>query len=316
MKLVMYQKIGDPRLGCLDNEEIIDLNLAYEALLASDGDHRSRMKAGVVMPPETIAFLEGGDESFQAAAKTLKWMEGRRGEPISVRNHPVTMKIDDVRLLAPILKPSKIICVAHNYKDFLAELGMKPHPEPRLFAKFANAVAAYDQPIPRPSMTLCLGYEAELAFVVGRHCKHVAEADSYNYIAGYMAFNDVSASDLTKRDGQNLRGKSFDAFAPMGPFLLTRDELPDPHHLSVTLKVNGRTLQQSNTDQLVHNVPQLLSFCSKIFSLEPGDVVATGTPGGLAKDRHPPTYMNPGDLMETEIEKLGVLKNPITKEVL
>jgi len=163
-------------------------------------------------------------------------------------------------------------------------------------------------------MTICLGYEAELAFVVGRRCKHVPEDKAYDYIAGYMAFNDVSASDLTKSDVQNLRGKSFDAFAPMGPFLLTTDELPDPHNLSVKLKVNGKVLQESNTKQLVHNVPQLMAFCSQIFTLEPGDVVATGTPGGLAKDRNPATYMNPGDVMETEIEKLGVLRNPITKE--
>ncbi len=204
--------------------------------------------------------------------------------------------------------------MAHNYHDFLEELGMKPHPEPRIFAKFANAVASYDDPIPRPAMTQALGYEAELAFVIGKPCKHVSEAEAYDYIAGYMGLNDVSASDLTKRDGQNLRGKSFDAFAPMGPYLLTTDELPDPHNLDVELRVNGRVLQKSNTNQLVYNVPQLVAFCSQVFSLEPGDVVATGTPGGLAKDRKPTTFMNPGDIMETEIEKLGVLRNPITAE--
>lgn len=314
MKLVMFEKTGDPRLGCLIEGKIIDLNLACEAMLASGGDRRAREKAAVMLPPETIAFLTGGDESFQAAQEATQWLKNEKNATATVRNLPVVMSREEVKLLAPVLKPSKIICVAHNYKDFLEELGMKPHPEPRLFAKFANAVAAYDQPIPRPAMTLCLGYEAELAFVVGRHCKHVSEADAYDCIAGYMAFNDVSASDLTKRDGQNLRGKSFDAFAPMGPYLLTRDELPDPHDLAVTLKVNGRVLQQSNTRQLVHNVPQLMSFCSRVFSLEPGDVVATGTPGGLAKDRKPPTYMNPGDMMETEIEKLGILRNPIIAE--
>ena len=189
---------------------------------------------------------------------------------------------------------------------------MEPHEEPRLFAKFANAVAGYDQEIVRPAMSQALGYEAELAFVIGKRCKHIPEARAYEHIAGYMAFNDVSASDLTKRDVQNLRGKSFDTFAPMGPYLLTTDELPDPHNLSVRLKVNGRILQESNTDQLVHSVPQLLSFCSKVFTLEPGDVVATGTSGGLAKDRTPPTYMEPGDIMETEIEDLGIMRNPIT----
>jgi acylpyruvate hydrolase len=224
--------------------------------------------------------------------------------------------LDDVKLLAPILKPQKIICVAHNYHDFLEELGMKPHPEPRIFAKFANAVTGYDQPIARPPMSKALGYEAELAFVIGKRCKHVPEEKAYEHIAGYMAFNDVSASDLTQKDVQNLRGKSFDGFAPMGPYLLTPDEMPDPHNIGVFLRVNGNVLQESNTNQLVYNVPQLVAFCSAVFTLEPGDVVATGTPGGLAKDRDPHTYMEPGDVMETEIEGLGIMKNSIVEETV
>lgn len=314
MKLVMYQKKGDPRLGCLADDKVIDLNRAYEAMLMANQVVRPRAKAALMIPPETIAFLEGGDESLEAARQAVAWVSAGKQEALSVRNNRVVISQEKVKLLAPVLKPSKIICVAHNYHDFLEELGMKPHAEPRIFAKFANAVASYEDPIPRPAMTQALGYEAELAFVIGKHCKHVSEDDAYECIAGYMGLNDISASDLTKRDGQNLRGKSFDAFAPMGPFLLTRDELPDPHNLSVELRVNGRVLQKSNTNQLVYNVPQLVAFCSQVFSLEPGDVVATGTPGGLAKDRNPPTYMNPGDLMETEIEKLGILKNPITAE--
>ncbi len=314
MKLVMYQKEGDPRLGCLEGDQVIDLNLAYEAMLISKRVVRPREKAGLMIPPETIAFLGGGDESLEAARETVQWVGSAKEEGLAVRNSPCLVPLEKVKLLAPVLKPSKIICVAHNYHDFLEELGMKPHPEPRIFAKFANAVASYEDPIPRPAMTQALGYEAELAFVIGKPCKHVPEAEAYGCIAGYMGLNDVSASDLTKRDGQNLRGKSFDAFAPMGPYLLTRDELPDPHNLDVELRVNGRVLQKSNTNQLVYNVPQLVAFCSQVFSLEPGDVVATGTPGGLAKDRNPTTYMNPGDIMETEIERLGVLRNPITAE--
>jgi len=313
MKLVMFKKYGDPRLGCLIQNEVLDLNLACEAMLESRGDRRARRKAALMAPPETIRFLEGEEESMQAARQILAWAASQQVPALQVRGLNILYPLAAVKLLAPVARPSKIICVAHNYHDFLQELGMQPHKEPRLFAKFANAVAAHDDPIPRPAMTLCLGYEAELAFVVGRRCRHVPEEKAYDYIAGYMAFNDISASDLTKRDGQNLRGKSFDAFAPMGPFLLTTDELPDPHHLSVRLKVNGKVLQESNTNQLVHNVPRLMAFCSQIFTLEPGDVVATGTPGGLAKDRKPPTYMNPGDIMETEIESLGIMRNPITK---
>lgn len=314
MKLVMFNKSGGPRLGCLAENEVVDLNLACEAMLESRGERRARQKAALMVPPETVRFLEGEDESMQAARDVLAWVASQGAKSQQVRGLNIVSRLDKIKLLAPVAKPSKIICAAHNYHDFLKELGMQPHKEPRLFAKFANAVAAYDDPIPRPAMSICLGYEAELAFVVGKRCKHVPEDKAYDYIAGYMALNDVSASDLTMRDGQNLRGKSFDAFAPMGPFVLTTDELPDPHNLSVKLKVNGKVMQESNTQQLVHNVPQLMAFCSQIFTLEPGDVVATGTPGGLAKDRKPPTYMNPGDIMETEIEKLGVMRNPITKE--
>jgi 2-keto-4-pentenoate hydratase/2-oxohepta-3-ene-1,7-dioic acid hydratase in catechol pathway len=163
-------------------------------------------------------------------------------------------------------------------------------------------------------MSQALGYEAELAFVIGKRCKHVPESRAYEVIAGYMAFNDVSASDLTKKDIQNLRGKSFDTFAPMGPYLVTKDEVPDPHALGVRLTVNDRVLQDSNTSQLVYNIPQLVSFCSQVFTLEPGDVVATGCPGGLAKDRRPNTFMKPGDLMITEIEGVGIMKNSIVAE--
>lgn len=314
MKLVTYRLAGDPRLGCLEGEQVIDLNLACEVMLEAQGDARARARAALLVPPETLAFLEGGGESLAAARDALEWLAARSKGAVEVRGCGVRLPAAGVRLLAPVTKPQKIICVAHNYHDFLRELGMKPHREPRLFAKFANAVAAWNQPVVRPAMTQCLGYEAELAFVVGRRAKNVPPEKAYDHVAGYMAFNDVSASDLTHADVQNLRGKSFDTFAPMGPYLLTRDELPDPHNLMVQLRVNGRVLQDSNTRELVHNVPQLLAFCSQVFTLEPGDVVATGTPGGLAKDRKPPTYMSPGDVMETEIERLGVMVNRIVAE--
>jgi len=316
MKLVMFQSVGDPRLGNLMDRTVYDLNLIYEMMQVSAGDPRARQKADLIIPSETVRFLEGGHESKKAAEDAMEWFLKQQKDEFDLRGIKPVHALDDVKLLAPILNPRKIICVAHNYHDFLKELGMKPHPEPRIFAKFANAVTGYDQPIARPAMSKAMGYEAELAFVIGKRCKHVPEDKAYDYIAGYMAFNDVSASDLTQKDVQNLRGKSFDGFAPMGPYLLTTDELPDPHNLKVFLRVNGKVLQESNTNQLVYNVPQLVAFCSAVFTLEPGDVVATGTPGGLAKDRDPHTYMEPGDVMETEIEGLGTMKNPITEETV
>ncbi len=316
MKLVMFQKVGDPRLGNLIENKLYDLNLIYELMLEAGGDPRARQKADLLLPSETVRFLEGGDDSKAEAQRAMDWIQKQPKDTLRLRGMNAVHSLGDVKLLAPILKPQKIICVAHNYHDFLEELGMKPHPEPRIFAKFANAVTGYDQPIARPAMSKALGYEAELAFVIGKRCKHVPEGKAYEHIAGYMAFNDVSASDLTQKDVQNLRGKSFDGFAPMGPYLLTTDEMPDPHNLKVFLRVNGKVLQESNTKQLVYNVPQLVAFCSAVFTLEPGDVVATGTPGGLAKDRDPHTYMEPGDVMETEIEGLGIMKNPITEETV
>lgn len=312
MKLVMFEKNGPARLGALKGEDtVVDLSRASQAMLADDGKAGSGSSAEP-LPTGMAEFLEGGDRTMALAQRVLDRFD--KASVTQVDGQPLAWPLSEVKLAAPIPNPQKIICVAHNYHDFLEELGMEPHPEPVLFAKFANAVASHDQPVIRPAMSQALGYEVELAFVVGKPAHFVSEEDAYDYIAGYMTFNDVSASDLTKRDVQNLRGKSFDTFAPMGPYLLTRDELPDPHDLHVELRVNGRVLQSSNTARLVHNVPQLLSFCSHVFSLVPGDVVATGTPGGLAKDRKPTTYMNPGDIMETEVEKLGIIRSPIVEE--
>ncbi|NNK96288.1 MAG: hypothetical protein HKP41_18210 [Desulfobacterales bacterium] len=139
-------------------------------MLVSKNDPRPRVKAELIVPSETIAFLESGEESMQAARDCLKWVREQQKAELTVRNAPVVLELNKVRLLAPVLKPSKIICVAHNFHDFLEELGMKPHAEPRIFAKFANAVASYEDPIPRPAMTQALGYEAELAFVIGKAC--------------------------------------------------------------------------------------------------------------------------------------------------
>lgn len=312
MRLVMFQGQGDPRLGATVGGDVVDLNLAYEAMLAAKGDLRARAKADAVVPAETIAFLQGGDDSMAAARSAIAWASANKGA--TVRNAPVVRAQAGVRFRAPVMKPEKVICVAHNYHDFLKELGMKPHPLPRIFSKFANTVCGWDDPVIRPKMSRQLGYEAELAFVIGKRCKNVPESKAYDVIAGYMTCNDVSASDCTKADVQNTRGKGFDTFLPTGPCLVTSDEVKDPHVLKVELRVNGKVLQTSNTRELVHNVPQLVAFCSQVFTLEPGDIVATGTPGGLAKDRNPPTYMEPGDVMETEIGDLGLMRNPIVEE--
>ena len=311
MKLVMFQTAGDPRLGCLHDNKVVDLNLAYEALLLDQGKTKARARAAVLVPPETIDFLEGGEEAFDEATRALDWVAARGFAPEPLRGLELVRDQGDVRLLAPVLKPEKIICAATNFWDGLKFQGKDAPSEPRIFSKFANAVCGYDDDVIKPSQTQALGYEAELAFVIGQTCRDVPEDRIFDCIAGYMTFNDISASDLTKKDKQNTRGKGFDTFAVMGPFLATRDEIPDPHDLKVKLTVNDRVLQDSNTDQLVFDVPALLSFCSRIFTLEPGDVIATGSPQGLAGHYDPPAFLKPGDMMVTEIERLGVCRNRI-----
>jgi 2-keto-4-pentenoate hydratase/2-oxohepta-3-ene-1,7-dioic acid hydratase in catechol pathway len=167
------------------------------------------------------------------------------------------------------------------------------------------------EPIHIPSGSEQVDYEAELAVVVGRAAKNVTAAEAMNYVFGYTNFNDVSARDFQFADGQWQRGKSCDTFAPMGPFVATKDEITDPHNLNIRFRLNGDTLQDSNTDQLIFKIPELIEFLSRSITLEPGDVIATGTPPGVGFARKPPIFMKPGDIAEVEIEGLGILSNPI-----
>ena len=315
MKLVTFQTAGDPRLGCLVDDHIVDLNLAYEGALSAKKHPKARALAGVMVPPDMMDFLLSEDLALSAASDALDWATGQ-GTGADIRGLPVMLAAGNVRLLAPVPNPPKLICVAQNYNDALAAAGKPPTEDPKIFSKFANAVCGWDDDVVRPAMTEKLGYEAELAFVVGRHCKHVEPEDAYDAIVGYMTFNDITASDLTKKDGQNTRGKGFDTFAVMGPCLVTRDEIPDPHDLKVRLSVDGRTLQDSTTGEMCHRIPPVMSFCSKIFSLVPGDVVATGSPWGLARDHDPQAWLVDGQVMETEIEALGLCRNRIVDEAV
>ncbi len=303
------------RLGALvSGERIVDLNFAYENLLAARGEPRFEALAQAVVPDNTVALLAGGKRSWEGAASALSHVERSRCADVGASGKRFLFERQEVKLGAPVQKPSRIVCLSHNYHDFIRETGVPLPPAPRIFSKYNNALCGPDDPIVYPPMTQALGYEAELAFVVGKKGRHIKRGDALGYIGGYMILNDVSASDLTELDKQVLRGKTFDNFAPCGPYLLSVDELPDPGNLDVKLWVNDRLLQNSNTRELVYDVPTLVSFLSDIFALEPGDIVATGTPGGLAKFRTPPTYMAVGDVCTIEIEKLGRLSNRIVAE--
>lgn len=215
-----------------------------------------------------------------------------------------------VTLEAPIRRPSKIIAVGLNYLDHCLEQNLTPPERPTLFTKFSTAVLRPGGEIRwDPALTQKVDYEAELAVIIGRTARRVPIERAYDYAFGYTCLNDVTARDLQKSDGQWVRGKSLDTFAPLGPIVVTTDELADPHGLPIRAWVNGELRQNSNTDQLVHNVPALIAFCSAAFTLEPGDIITTGTPGGVGVFRDPPVFLAPGDRVVVEIEGIGRLEN-------
>ena len=217
----------------------------------------------------------------------------------------------DAYWFAPVPRPGKLICIGLNYRDHAKESNMPLPEKPVVFSKFSSAVIAPGEPVVLPATSRQVDYEAELAVVIGRRAKNVKADRAYDYVLGYTAFNDVTARDFQFADGQWQRGKSCDTFAPMGQTIVTTDTITDPHKLSIKLTLNGETMQDSNTDQLIFSVPRLIEFISESITLEPGDVIATGTPPGVGFARQPPVFLKPGDGMEVLIEGIGGLSNPV-----
>lgn len=218
----------------------------------------------------------------------------------------------DVSIQAPLLRPGKIIAVGLNYLDHCQEQNLTPPERPTLFTKFTTSIIAPGEAIRwDPALSQQVDYEAELAVIISRTARRVPLEAAADYVFGYTCLNDVTARDLQKGDGQWVRGKSLDSFCPMGPVVVTADEMPDPHGLPIRTWVNGELRQKSNTSQLIHTVPALIAFCSAAFTLEAGDVITTGTPGGVGLYRNPPSFLRPGDKLVVEIDGIGRLENPV-----
>jgi 2-keto-4-pentenoate hydratase/2-oxohepta-3-ene-1,7-dioic acid hydratase in catechol pathway len=214
------------------------------------------------------------------------------------------------RLAAPIMRPSKIIAIGRNYAEHVSESKSALPPRPLIFTKFSTAIIGPEAEITwDPTLTTQVDFEAELAVVIGRTARHVAEADALGYVFGYTCANDVSARDLQFGDQQWVRGKSLDTFCPLGPWLVTADEIADPQNLNIRCTVNGQTMQESNTRHMIFTVAHLISFCSQAFTLLPGDIILTGTPEGVGHYRQPPSYLQEGDEVAVEIEGVGKLVN-------
>ncbi len=285
MKLVTFVSNGATRIGALIGEDrIVDFSQADASL-----------------PTDMLAFLKGGKATQAAAQKAID------GGAKSVA-------LSDVKLLAPIPNPGKIICIGLNYSDHAAETGQPIPKYPIVFSKYSNTVIATGDKIVLPHVSNEVDYEAELGFVIGKTARYVKAADALDYVAGYMPINDVSARDYQTRISQWTMGKTFDTFAPMGPALVTSDEIADAGNLKISLTINGEVLQDSNTNKLIFGIPQLVEALSEVMTLEAGDVVSTGTPPGVGMARNPKRYMKAGDVVNITIEGLGTLSNPVIGE--
>jgi len=314
VRLLSFERGGAVRIGTRLDEKIVDLYMASVSYFADLGEVNPDAKACEHLPPCMKEFLQRGDQGLQLARTVLDFLKGQlktSGTVIGPSGERIIYHESEVKLKPPVPDPNKIICLGLNYRDHAREAGAELPANPIIFSKFATALIGPGDPIVYPKAVRQLDYEIELAFIIGRRGRHIPEEKAYGYIAGYTIFNDVSARDIQFADGQWTRAKSFDTFAPMGPYLVTRDEVPDPHDLAMQLRVNGKVMQDSNTSNMAFKIPYILSFLSQAFTLEPGDVVATGTPAGVGIFRDPPALLRAGDVVELEIEGLGRLRNPV-----
>ncbi len=299
MRLVTYSRMGVPSIGVELNEGILDIPDA-----ASHFGRKYHIR-GHSFPTTMLDLLQwpaGVDVVRQIVERYEKTPKGER-----LMTHPV----DSVTFEAPISRPGKIVALGKNYLDHIEETGSDVPEFPVIFTKFPSSVIGPDDSIVIPKVSSQVDWEVELGIVIGKSCKDVAEDKSLDYIAGYTVINDVSARDLQMNDEQWVRGKSLDTFCPMGPCIVTRDELGNASGLKMHTKVNGIIKQDSSTSDLIYNVIQIVSFLSKSFILEPGDVIATGTPSGVGFVRDPPEFLKPGDQVELFIEGIGYLRNSV-----
>ncbi len=283
MKFVTFGQEGNRQAGVVAGDRIVALG-----------------KAGF---PDVLSILSGGAE---ALGRIRQFIGGA----------PDSLPFADGKLCAPIPDPPKILCMGLNYRDHAREAGLEIPRYPVIFAKYSNTVIGSGESIVLPKNSRKPDYEAEFAFVIGRRARHV-EADQWReYVFGYMNANDVSARDYQMSVSQWTMGKNFDTFAPMGPYLVTADEIADPHDLSISLTLNGETMQSSNTRELIFKIPETVAFLSSVMTLDPGDVVLTGTPAGVGFSRKPPRWLAPGDEIVVRIDGLGELRNTCVAEAL
>jgi 2-keto-4-pentenoate hydratase/2-oxohepta-3-ene-1,7-dioic acid hydratase in catechol pathway len=279
-----------------------------------DGGDRldcEKLFAPAERPANPLDWFDMDGRWFQRARDTAVRLERDASALADARRNGWLVASSDAYWFAPVPRPGKIVCVGLNYRDHAEEIRLAIPTSPVIFSKFSSCVIAPGEPVVIPPTSEKVDYEAELAVVIGRRATRVAADRAYHHVLGYTTMNDVTARDFQQSDGQWQRSKSCDTFAPMGQAIVTTDEIPDPHVLRITMTLNGVVMQDSHTSQMIFRVPELIEFITSSITLEPGDVIATGTPAGVGVGRKPPVFLKPGDRMEVDIERIGGLGNPI-----
>ena len=290
MKLVTYQSDGQTQLGALVGEKVISLNKLFEG-------------NGSSCPADMISLLSEGSTGLERVAEAL-----------AAADTSGAIALEQVVLLPPVPKPGKVIALGRNYAAHAAEGGSAPPDYPMIFHKTATSLLGAGGTIIIPPISDKIDYEAELAIIIGTECKAVSEEDALDYVAGYTIANDVSARDWQRRTTQFTAGKMLDTFGPLGPALVTKDEVPDPGNLWIRTTLNDNIMQDGHTSMMIFSVPFLISYISQISTLEVGDVIMTGTPEGVGYARKPPVWLKEGDVVTIEVEGLGALTNQVKNQ--
>ena len=311
MKLVSYRGAGTKvKTGAVVHERVIDLTDLVVAIDFPAERAESLARRGLAVPPEgMLRLLYAGPRALR---KIMRQVEARAQDG-SLERHP---PLGDTPLLAPIPRPGKIVAIGRNYAAHAKETGVDPFARPRIIAKLPSSVVGPGAVVTRPAAVTKLDFEAELAVVIGEFASNVPRAKALDFVAGYTALNDLSAREfqLDVSPPQTTFAKSMDGFCPMGPWLVTKDDIPDPQTLDIACFVNGEALQHGNTADMLFPVDRLIEYITQYMTLEPGDVIATGTPAGVGAFRKPPVWLQPGDRVRVEIAQIGVLENRIGQD--
>ena len=291
-----------PRMGIILSSEARDSGERLDC---------EKLFAPAERPTNPLAWFDMDGRWFTTARDTALRLMRDATALAAARDNGWLVPSGDAYWFAPVPRPGKVVCIGMNYRDHAREIGLGLPNALTIFSKFSSCVIAPGEPVVMPAGSAQVDYEAELAVVMGRRATQVAADRAYEYVLGYTAFNDVTARDFQFGDLQWQRGKSCDTFAPIGPSIVTTDEIPDPHTLRITLTLNGTVMQDSNTGRLIFRVPELIEFITRTITLEPGDVIATGTPAGVGFARKPPVFLEAGDVMDVGIERIGALDNPV-----